>query len=314
MRSGFNGFQTKSSKSFGLSNPVDSFGSIKNAILSILNNTNTQIFSVAETKNFVADSSGVVSRWDPTYAPTANLHLTQSTSTNRMSFTSTYKLGKYDGLRSVTDDWYYQESPEPTSTTNKSYFIYYRQPTVGAVGAIGSDIAHSNYGTNDLGQSLLKTSGYLQTYNNGNSLLGAGLQPTNKLARILQSGAGQLMVNTTNNMFRVFRASINTQRTASISLQNENFDLLGSATNPLNLATSNGSSFTYTQASISTYTTGNWDFNFPSNQFGASKFFIGYNSAGGDRTYFGIVYVPSDVTAEQTLRVKYIFDKVHGVV
>lgn len=313
-RSGFNSFQSKSAASYGINNPIDSFGSIKNAILSVLNTTDAQIFTSLETKYIVADSAGIISRWNPTHAPSANLHFTQSTLTNMMSYDNTYKLGKGGGLRGTTDDWYYQESSESTSSANKSYMLYYRQVSAGGTAAPDYPIIHSNYGTNVFGQAELKSSLNLRTYNSTAVRLAVGLQPSNKFANGVQTIAAGTIINTTSNLFRVFRASINTQRTASLTAQDENFNYFGSFASSVGISSSFSSSITYTPVSIGTYTDASWDLNFPGNRFGASKFFIGASSLGGDKTYFGLIYVPADITSAQAIQVKYLLDKAYGVV
>ena len=312
IKSGFNGFQKKSAITNGMKSVVDSFGAFDKVIRNILNSDNTQVFTTLSPKNFETISVGgvnVVHRWNPMYAPAANLHLTQSTSTNLPSLNDTYKLGKVGGLRCITDDWMYQASTETTSSANKSYFLYWRQIGYGGVGASESIIGHSNYASTLISQAPLQCSINLRTYNSGVTSFAVGLQPSNKSANLLFVAGAAL--NNTSNLFRVFRASINTQRTASLEIRNENFNYVGAYTTATSTKTATTSSFTYTPDSIPTYSTAFWDTNFPGHQFGASRFFIGMANST-DLSYYALIYIPTDITANQTIQLKYILDKAYG--
>jgi hypothetical protein len=323
MRSGFGGFNKLSSVSTGKKNFIDGYSTLTNAILSVLGNTNAQIFTTASPSTITVITSGstdVVSRWDPTYAPSSSLHLTQSTLSNMPTYDSVKKLGNTFGVRGIVDDTLIQNSYGPSTTTAHTFLIYavYTSYSVG-----GDDFLAPNW--NQVGAaSQIYGIPRAGTFNAsaGNAITSVTVNAvTTGLGfrrAIATAGSAATVHYPTSNFFRSVEATINTARTGSMSLYDQNGDLFNTNAFSLagGLASVNKTSCTFTQTSISSsggggFSTADWDAMFPGDAYKAMKIQILRSSL--DASVFSVIFVPAILTANQVKQVKQLLDQAHGV-
>mgnify|MGYP003337837233 CR=1 FL=1 len=281
MRSGFGGFNKLSSVSTGKKSGVDSFGSLTSAILSVLGNTNTQIFTTAVASSVTVVTSGstnVVSRWDPLYAPTTNLHLTQSTLSNMPTYDSVKQLGNTFGIRGIVDDTLTQNSFGPSATTAHTFLVYGVYTTYASVGDEYLSPIWNQVGASSQIYGIPRVGNYNASAGESNMIIGSPAVTLGLGYRRVSAYPG--FVATTmlpkTNFFRAYDATINSSRTGSFAAYDEN----GSLFNYTFLAnqgqaTSNKTSLTFTQASMSAslggFTNADWDAMYPSNAYKAMK-------------------------------------------
>lgn len=325
IKSGFRGFQVKSASIVGKRTFADSYSTLQAAIQSILGNTGVQVFTTAVPKSVGTTTSGsttVVNRWNPIYAPTSGLHLTQSTLANMPSFDSTYRLGKYNGVRAVVDDSLAQGAAMPSSSATHTYIFYGIYNSY----AVSNEAFLGPFWTEPLVPSqTLYGSPRLNTYNaaagNANISLATTVLTTAGGFRTYQAilGSAATTILPKSNFYRVAESRILANRTGSMALYDSNMNTIGASNFATvfpaaagTLLTSNKTYATFSPSSYtgSAYTNTDWDNEFTGSAFRAMKLSILGNCV--DASMFTVIYIPAVITADQSRSIKVLLDKVYG--
>lgn len=306
MKSGFGGFN-KLSPASGKSTAVDSFGTLQNAITSIVgDNTTTQIFTTLVPSTISVESNLAVGRWDPLYSTYSNTHLTQSVQASKPALDASFSLGKYAGVRGVAQRL--QQANNAGSTAiYRTFILYYRLAAVGTQ----NDMFQHTYIQGAIPQFSPSVSPY--NTSNTNFFVSYNVSAGNKSANTYWFGNTSVMFGaTTTNAFRVLEMYIDTtNRTGSFAWYDSNKALIGA--NPAifpGTQTINKSSFTFTSASIATPNS-QWDTIFPGGSQPAKITLMGAG-AGNDTTYHAVICVDKQLTAAQIQSIKTLLDKAYG--
>ena len=306
MKSGFGGFN-KLSPASGKSTAVDSFGTLQNAITSIVgDNTTTQIFTTLVPSTISVESNLAVGRWDPLYSTYSNTHLTQSVQASKPALNASFSLGKYAGVRGVAQRLQ-QANNAGSTAVYRSFLLYYRLAGVGSQNNMFQHI-YTQAGLNQFSPSV---SPYNTTNSNFNFLFNVGFG--NKSCNAYWGGNTSVMFGaTTDNTFRGIELYIDTtNRTASFNWHDSNKNLIGASPSVFpGTQTVNKSSFTFTSASIVTPNS-QWDAIFPGGSQPAKITLMG-NGAGNDTTYHTVICVDKQLTAAQIQTIKTLLDKAYG--
>lgn len=306
MKSGFGGFN-KLSPTTGKSTAVDSFGTLQNAILSIVgDNTTTQIFTTLMPSTLSVESDNAVGRWDPLYSKYLNTHLTQSVQASKPALDASYSLGKFPGVRGVVQRLQ-QANNAGSTAVYRTFILYYRLAAVSTQNVMFSHI-YTQVGINQFNPGV---SPYNTINSNFNFLFNVGFG--NKGCNAYWGGNSSVMYGaTTANTFRAIELYIDTtNRTGSFGWYDSNKALIGA--NPGSYPgtqTINKSSFTFTSASIAAPDS-QWDAIYPGGSQPAKLTLMG-NGAGNDTTYHTVICVDKQLTAAQIQTIKTILDKAYG--
>jgi len=325
IKSGFRGLQVKSASIVGKRTFADSYSTLQSAIQSVLGNTDVQVFTTAIPNSVVTTTSGstvVVNRWNPIYAPTSGLHLTQSTLSNMPSFDSTYKLGKYNGIRGVVDDSLAQAITMPSSSATHTYIVYGIYNSY----APTSDAFLAPFWIEPLAPTqVLYGSPRINTYNgaagNANISLNTTVLTTGGGFRSYQAfvGSAATTLLPKSNFYRVLESRILPNRTGSMAVYDSNMNTIGASnfssvfpTAGATLLSSSKSYATFSPSSYSgsLYSNTDWDSEFTGSTFRAMK--LSVLGSCVDASIFAVIYIPAVITADQSKSIKVLLDKVYG--
>jgi len=302
IKSGFSGYKNKSARVLGRKNIADSYSSLDSAIKSIVGSENVQIFTTLAPQTLVLDSSNNVSRWNPLGYSNANCFLTKSG--NTPTYDTTYKLGKFGGVRSVSNQGLVQNSAEDSASFDKTFLIYMRQNTIAGFGT--SEVLFSHAWNNTVGQC---TTSRFATYNNSNfSIYNSATSSITATKVSFINGAASVYAPTSTNVFRALESRMLANRTGSQGFYDGNKSLIVTATGKTGILTDNASSYTFAPSTIG-LTNLEWDGHY-TNGFLPSKLFVLSNAA--DSMFYTLIYVPSTLTATQIQRTKLLLDKLYG--
>ena len=303
IKSGFSGYKSKSARVLGRKNIADSYASLDSAIKSIVGNENTQIFTTLAPQTLVLDSSNNVSRWNPLGYSNANCFLTKSG--NTPTYDTTYKLGKFGGVRSVSNQGLVQNTAEDSASFNKTFLFYMRVNTFG--GFSSPEVLFSHSWNNTVGQC---TTSRFATYNNANfTIYNSATSSIAAIKLAYLNGAASVYSPASTNIFRTLESRILSNRTGSQGFYDGNKNLIPTPTGPFGTLTTSTSSYTFSPSSMG-LTNAEWDGHY-TNGFLPSKLFVLSNAT--DSLFFTLIYVPSTLTATQVQRTKLLLDKLYGV-
>jgi hypothetical protein len=305
MKSGFGGFNNLSPAS-GKSIAIDSYGTLQNAITSILgDNTTTQIFTTLVPSTIFAESDLAVGRWDPLYSTYSSSHLTQSVQASKPALSFANSLGKHPGVRGIAQRLQ-QATDAGSNAIYRTFLLYYRLSAVSTENPMFQH-TYTQSGLSQFNPSInpFNTSIYRFTF-----LFNVSFG--NKEARINGNNTTIMYGATTANTFRASELYVDTtNRTASFAWYNSNKSLLTpSSLASTGVQSTNQSSFTFTSASLSTPNS-QWDAIYPSGSQPAKITLMG-NLAGNDTTYHTVICVDKQLSAAQIQSIKTVLDKAYG--
>lgn len=302
--SGFRGYKTKSAKLIGKKNVADKYSTLDRAIKTIIGSENVQIFTTLATNTLVLDSSNNVARWNPLNYSNANCYLTKSG--NTPTYDTTYKLGKFGGVRSVSNQGLIQNANEDSASFNKTFITYMRQNIRGQIGSTELLLSHFWSVSPSAGTSKISTN------NNSNFRYDNNFVTVATTLRTVTANTfASVLLPISSSVFRVYESRILANRTGSQAIYDSNKSLIVAGTGYTSTLTTNNSSYTFSPSSNASATTNaDWDLNF-ANGFPASKFQAITNSP--DALLYTLIYVPSTLTATQIQRAKLFLDKLYGV-